>query len=111
MGIRLPEEFRGAWSPELDERFNAGPAPLKRVLGLTTSRLEMSEVRLTLAEAQALRTALSALVLKARTGELGIMHGADRFVSTQRIFKKADRDALQAAAQKLGLRSLPEFGG
>ena len=71
----------------------------------------MAEVRLTPEEVQALRVAVSSLVLKARTGEVGIMHGADRFVSTQLIFKKADRGALDAALRKLGLPGLPEYGG
>jgi hypothetical protein len=71
----------------------------------------MADVRLTSEEVQALRTALSALVVKARTGELGLLHGADRFVSSQRIFKKAERDALDAAARKLGLSGLAEYRG
>jgi hypothetical protein len=69
----------------------------------------MAEVRLTPDEANALRSALSTLVVKARTGELGLLHGADRFVSSQRIFKKAERDALDAAARKLGLAGLAEY--
>jgi hypothetical protein len=68
----------------------------------------MAEVRLT---AQAVRAALRAMVIKSRTGELGIMHGAERFVSTQVIFRKADRDALDAAARKLGLGTLREYAG
>lgn len=68
----------------------------------------MPEIKLTAEEAHALRAALSALVVKARTGELGILHGAERFVSTQRIFKKADREALDAAARKLGLSAVAE---
>ena len=50
----------------------------------------MPDVRPT-EEAQAVRAALSTLVVKARTGELGVMHGAGRFVSTQRILNKEDR--------------------
>jgi F0F1-type ATP synthase epsilon subunit len=71
----------------------------------------MAEVRLTAEEAQALRAAVSALVIKTRTGELGIMHGADRFVSTQLIYRKEDRRALDAAARKLGLGGVREHGG
>ena len=71
----------------------------------------MPEVRLTEEEAQALRAALATLVVRRRTGELGVMHGADRFVSTQRIFKKQDRQALDAAARKLGLNGIPEHAG
>lgn len=71
----------------------------------------MAEVRLSEEEAQAVRAALSMLVIKSRTGELGVMHGAERFVSTQRIFRKADRDALHAAARKLGLSAVREYAG
>ena len=71
----------------------------------------MTEVKLTEQEAQAVRAALSAMVIKSRTGELGVMHGAERFVSTQRIFRKADRDALSAAARKLGLGVIREYAG
>lgn len=70
----------------------------------------MTEVRLTAQEVAAVRTALSGLVVRARTGELGMMHGADRFLSTQRILKKDDRQALDAAARKLGV-SIAEYRG
>ncbi len=63
----------------------------------------MPEVKLTSEEAQVLRAALSVLFVKTRTGELGITHGADRFVSTQRILKRPDRDALDSVARKVGL--------
>ncbi len=62
------------------------------------------EVKLTQGEAQAVRAALSALVVRSRTGELAIQHAADRFVSTRRIFKKVDGQALDAAG-------LAEYGG
>ena len=39
------------------------------------------------------------------------MHGAERFVSTQRSLKKADREALEAAARRLGLGAIREFEG
>ncbi|HET7460313.1 MAG TPA: hypothetical protein VFJ82_03660 [Longimicrobium sp.] len=71
----------------------------------------MPDVRLTPEEAAALRTALSALVVKKRTGELGIVHGAARFVSTQRIFRRPELDALHAAARKLGLGGVGEHHG
>ena len=71
----------------------------------------MAETRLTAEEADAVRMVLSSMVVKRRTGELGIMHGAERFVSTQRILKKADRDALNAAARKLGLDGIREHAG
>ncbi|HEX8905571.1 MAG TPA: hypothetical protein VF771_12045 [Longimicrobiaceae bacterium] len=70
----------------------------------------MSEVRLSPEEAAALRSAVSALVVKRRTGELGILHGAARFVSTQRIFRRPELEALRAAARKLGA-GLGEYDG
>ena len=39
------------------------------------------------------------------------MHGLDRFVSTQRILKKPERDALHAAARKVGLEGIREYAG
>ena len=71
----------------------------------------MPEVKLTAAEADVLRTVLAALSVKGRTGEVGIIHGADRFVSTQQILKKADREALESAAMKVGLRGLRQYAG
>ena len=66
----------------------------------------MAEVKLRDEEAQALRAALASLCVRSRTGEVGIVHGADRFVLTQRVFKKAELDSLEAAARKLGLSGL-----
>jgi len=63
----------------------------------------MSETKLTHDQAQAVRTVLSFLVVRDRTGELGLLHGADRFVSNQRIFKKPEREVLNSLAKKLGL--------
>jgi len=45
------------------------------------------------------------LVLKKRTGEIGIMHGADRFVSTQLCLRKVDIKHLNNAFKKLGIAS------
>ena len=70
----------------------------------------MAEVRLTADEAAALRSAVSEFLVQGRTGSLGIMH-AGRFVSTLRILRKAERNALDAAARKLGLAGLAEYGG
>ena len=63
----------------------------------------MSNVILTPSEAAALKRAASNLVVKNRTGELGISHGANRFVSTQDCFRKQDLDALNSAMTKLGI--------
>jgi hypothetical protein len=66
----------------------------------------MSEIKLSSDEAQALRLALSTLVVRDRTGELGVLHGLERFVSTQRTFTKPERASLDSAARKLGLAGM-----
>lgn len=71
----------------------------------------MPEVKLTPAEVEALRAVLSSLRVKTRTGEIGVLHGADRFVSTQTVFRKPERDALDAVARKVGLSGVSEFLG
>jgi hypothetical protein len=71
----------------------------------------MSEIKLTTAEAAVLRTVLGALIVKGRTGELGMLHGADRFVSTQQILRKPEREALDAIARKLGFTSMRVYAG
>jgi hypothetical protein len=63
----------------------------------------MSDTKLSPEELQVLRAVLVPLVIKSRTREVGILHGMDRFVSTQVILKKKDLDVLDAAAKKLGL--------
>jgi hypothetical protein len=68
----------------------------------------MPEVKLTSEEIAVLRSTLSKFAVRGRTGELGVLHGLDRFVSTQLILKKSDRDALNAIAAKVGLRAINE---
>lgn len=63
----------------------------------------MSETKLSAEEAQVLRAIIAPLAIKSRTGELGILHGMDRFVSTQVILKKKELDVLDSVAKKLGL--------
>ncbi|HEY8668315.1 MAG TPA: hypothetical protein VIL86_16820 [Tepidisphaeraceae bacterium] len=57
-------------------------------------------------EISALRTVLSQLVIRERTGEVGILHGLDRFVSTNVCLKKPQRAALDSALRKLGLNGI-----
>lgn len=63
----------------------------------------MSDTKLSSEELQVLRAVLAPLVVKSRTGELGVLHGMDRFVSTQVILKKKDLNVLDAVAKRLGL--------
>jgi hypothetical protein len=65
----------------------------------------MAELKLTDDEKQALKAILSCLVLRDRTGELGLLHGADRFVSTHRTFTKPERAVIQSVTKKLGMSS------
>ena len=63
----------------------------------------MPQTILTDSESAALARAVRHLVVRARTGEVGVLHGAERFVSTQDCFKKEDRKSLEAALVKLGV--------
>lgn len=63
----------------------------------------MAEVKLSSDELELLRVAITPLVIKIRTGELGILHGMERFVSTRIRLKKRELDLLDSAAKKLGL--------
>ena len=63
----------------------------------------MPEAKLTPEESQVLRTVLAAISVRTRTGEVGIVHGLERFVSAQVILKKKDLDTLDTAARKVGL--------
>jgi hypothetical protein len=63
----------------------------------------MADVKLSTDELEMLRVALTPLVIKIRTGELGIVHGMERFVSTHICLKKRELELLDAAAKKLGV--------
>ena len=72
----------------------------------------MADAKLTDEEIRLLRVVLAHLAIKTRTGELGITHGLDRFVSAGVALKKAERETLDATAKKLGLSSgLATFEG
>ncbi len=72
----------------------------------------MAEIKLADEEIEVLRLALKVLAIKSRTGQLGIVHRVDRFVATQQILKKGQRDTLDAVAKKLGLaRGISAFEG
>lgn len=61
-------------------------------------------VILTQEEANAVADALRQLVIRDRTGELGILRGRmDRFVGTAVVLKKPEREQLNAGARKIGL--------
>lgn len=57
-------------------------------------------------EIEVLRKILTHVVIKSRTGEIGIMHGAERFVSTNNILKKEEIDSLERLLNKIGISSL-----
>lgn len=63
----------------------------------------MSEAKLSATEAEVLRSVLQSVVVRTRTGELGIVHGVDRFVGTALMLKAAELGALEAVARKVGL--------
>lgn len=72
------------------------------------------EVKLTEDEIAILRLVLSALSVKARTGELGVMH-AGRFISVQDgravILKREDKNTLDRVARRLGINGLSSVDG
>jgi hypothetical protein len=45
----------------------------------------------------------SAVVIRRRTGELGIVHGMERFVSTKMSLRAPQQAALDALARRLGI--------
>ncbi len=71
----------------------------------------MSEVRLTSDEADVLRRVLRTIAIRRRTGEVGVVHGMNRFVSTNQPLKQQDRESLNAAARKLGLSGITLHDG
>ncbi len=56
-------------------------------------------------EVEILRALLSRLKVRKRTGELGIHHGADRFVGTGMSLRKKELDIADKIASKVGLTS------
>jgi len=69
----------------------------------------MPSVSLSEEELKELKTVLSTIHLKERTGEIGILHGLDRFVSAKIILKKKEVEALDAIAKRCGLAGLKRF--
>jgi len=61
------------------------------------------EIRLTQSEATLLHSILARLAIRSRTGEMGFMHGDNRFVSMQLRLKKEDKTSLNNIAKKLSL--------
>jgi hypothetical protein len=61
------------------------------------------EIKINNEEASLMRFVLDQLKVKQRTGEIGISHGLDRFVSTNHSFKKQELDKLDSIAKKFGL--------
>lgn len=77
----------------------------KRLSAKTDARTvpRMGNVTLSPEEADVLRCVLGAITVKGRTGEIGIVHGMDRFVSSQLVLRKAQREALDSLAKRAGL--------
>ena len=64
------------------------------------------EIKLTQEEVDTLKPIISKLCIRRRTGELGILHGLDRFVSLQIILKKLNIEVLENIAKKVGLNEI-----
>jgi hypothetical protein len=69
----------------------------------------MADITLTSDEAKELRIALSTILVRERTGEIGITHGLERFVSTNITRRKPELAHLDAVARKIGLGALKRF--
>jgi len=69
----------------------------------------MPGISLSADETTELRSVLSVMVLRERTGEIGILHGMDRFVSTHVCKKKKEIEVLDAVAQRCGLSGIKRF--
>lgn len=67
------------------------------------------EIKISDNELGVLRKILNNIVIKSRTGEIGILHGADRFVSTNSILKKEDIETLDKVFNKAGLSGLKKI--
>ncbi len=63
----------------------------------------MSDTKLSAEELQILRVVIAPLVVKSRTGELGILHGMERFMSTHVRLKRKDLEVLDSLAKRIGL--------
>jgi len=61
------------------------------------------DIKLTEDEIAAVRAVLSQVVMQERSGQIGIMHGANRFVTMNVSLKKHGQGVLAAAYKKLGV--------
>ena len=59
-------------------------------------------------EIELLKIVLSKVVIQQRTGSIGIIHGQDRFVSTNISLRKWHQKSLVSAYKKLGLNDYPK---
>lgn len=70
----------------------------------------MDEVKLTRDEVEVPRRVLRTCAIRRWTGEIGVVYGMNRFVSTHQSLKKEERDALDNVARKLGLSGISQYG-
>jgi hypothetical protein len=66
---------------------------------------------LTSEEADVLRRVLRTIAVRRRTGEVGVVNGVNRFVSTKQPLMQQDREVLNAVARKLGLTGITQYDG
>jgi hypothetical protein len=67
------------------------------------------EIKINDNEVNLLRKVLNNSAVKARTGEIGIMHGADRFVSSNTILKKEEIEHYDKLLNKIGLSGIKKI--
>ncbi len=71
----------------------------------------MGEVRLAPDEVEVLRRVLRVCVIHRKSGQVGVLHGMNRFVSAHVSLRKQEREALDSVARKVGLSGMDQFDG
>ena len=69
------------------------------------------EIKLDSDEIEILKRVINPLVVQKRSGQVGILHGMDRFVTTNVSLKESQKKVLEGIFQKLGLSGIKEYNG
>jgi hypothetical protein len=67
------------------------------------------EIKLNSDEIEILKRVISPLMVQKRSGQVGILHGMDRFVSTNVSLKESQKEILEGVFKKLGLSGIKEY--
>ena len=69
------------------------------------------DIKISESEKEILKIVLSQIIIKKRTGELGVVHGIDRFVSSNISLKKDGIETLDQLAKKFGIGEIRKYDG